>query len=1121
MICVPRPAVLAEISRPHAVLEASAGTGKTYTLEHLVVDRVLEGVPLEQILVVTYTDKAALELRTRIRALLDRFLGLSESPDPMGSGAFWELDEAAFATLRQARLSLERASISTIHSFCQRILAESALERRSLFDQEQGDARRLFDQAWGELLREAGSGDPAFLGLLRDALASGRGAETLGQLLWDAHKERARFRPDGAAVDAHLRAFPNPDPEALMAAWTAARVNGNTRNAALRHLGSLREALSSDHGPLLRAETLAGLEIGSLRKACATEGLEGPAGDLAEWLTAFTPPTPEALLVEGLLPATQAHLRALKDAEGRFDFDDMILRVREALEGPEGEALASRIRERYRVALIDEFQDTDGDQWEIFRRLFHREDRELVLVGDPKQAIYGFRGGDLPTYLEARRQLTGGHATDLATNFRSTQAMLDACAALFSTEGYFSGDVGFRPVGCGKPGLGFEDALGAPMAPLRVLPVEGVDGGTRLWRRVALGLASELKALLGAGPRFGSGAEKRTLGWQDAFVLVGKASEGRLMAEALGQVGVPFAFYKQKGLFQSPEAEAWLSLLRVLEDPRHRGRQARAFLGPFFGLRLADLAGLADAPEEHPAFQRLRAWGELAHQRRFGELVEHIFRDSAVAERLLLLKDSERTLTNLRHLGELLVRAGEENHGDLSHLVRQLRRWRDGLEMPPGDRGDEQRLEGREDAVQILTLHASKGLEAPVVAVFAPGGRQVRALRRYHEADGSRCLHLGAPPKGSDAEARIREEEDQEDERLMYVALTRAKAQLIVPCFFADPYKNGKERHTDGPHRVLNRVLRPLVEDGHPLLSLAPGLMTGEDRLEHPAADLGAWTPSPSALRLPHLDAEALRFAARPRRTTSFTALQRRLEDLRPSEPGADAEDPEPDAPLLPVAPERRGLDLPGGKAIGNLLHELLEAADPALACGRDFDSWWRMPGIREALSGRCVLAGLGPEGIREAGRRVHLALSTPLPLLEGAAPLCEADRLLREMEFLAGFPGSEHFLGGSLDVLFEKEGRAYVLDWKSNRLADYGPEALATCVKDHYELQVRIYTLAALRFLGIRDEAAFEARFGGVLYVFLRGLPEGGTWFSRPSWVEVQAWGIELARLGAEVLGG
>ena len=169
----------------------------------------------------------------------------------------------------------------------------------------------------------------------------------------------------------------------------------------------------------------------------------------------------------------------------------------------------------------------------------------------------------------------------------------------------------------------------------------------------------------------------------------------------------------------------------------------------------------------------------------------------------------------------------------------------------------------------------------------------------------------------------------------------------------------------------------------------------------------------------------------------------------------------------------------------------------------------------------RAALADLGPEAAKEAARRVFLGITTPLPLVGGAAPLASADHLLRELDFLTGLPGGTDFLGGSMDALFEKDGRAYVLDWKSNGLPDYGAAALEACVAEHYELQVRIYTLATLRFLGITDEATFEARFGGVLYVFLRGLPEGGIWTSRPAWNEVRAWERELAELGAEVLRG
>lgn len=1109
-IRVPRPAVLNRIPHPFAVLEASAGTGKTYTLEHLVADRVLAGVPLDRILVVTFTDKAALELRTRIRSLLDRLL--TRGDGDLAEGPCWILDGEARGRLSQARAAMERATIATIHSFCQRVLQESALERRSLFDQTQADARQLFDRAWRDLLRGGLAGAPELRGLLREAVEDGWSMEALGGLLEQAHRERAVLVPDVDGAEAHRRRFPaGLDPAAILAGWAQAKVHASTLRAAQARLGPFLGLL-----PRSAFGFAAGLEalgFDSLLKACSKEGIEGDAKAFADWCLGFEPASPEAVLIHACLGPVRRRLEELKAAEGLFDFDDMILRVEEALAGPGGGALAARLRERYQVALIDECQDTDAAQWGIFRALFHQDGHELVLVGDPKQAIYGFRGGDLPTYLSAKASLTErGRAVDLDANFRSTEPLLRACERIFAHPDFFTGEVAFHPVTCGRPQLGLDDGQGTLLPPVRVLRVEELSGGASLWRRVALGLACDLRDLLASGARFGPEGNRQRLSNKDVFVLVGKASEGRLMAEALREAGLPCAFFKQKGLFQTPEAGAWLRLLRAIEDPRDRGRLARVLMTPFFGLGLGDLEGIQAVREDHPALQRLRAWGETARRRRFADLVEQVLRESAVAERLLLAEEGERALTNLRHLGELLVRAARERHGDLALLIRQMRRWARGLDFPPGESGDQQRLEGRTDAVQILTLHAAKGLEAPVVAVFAPGKSHASPLRRFHDASRRRCLQVGAPSKGSAVAAAIEAEEAHEQERLMYVALTRAKARLVVPCFVVDSTAKataGQAKHPDGPLRVLNRVLRPLLEaGGDPDFSVIPlaDLEAARPALPPP----GPWLPPASALRMPDLDPARLRIAARPRRTTSFTALQRRLEEARAQEP----EDPEPDLPG--AAPD----GLPRGRQVGTLLHELLEGLDPS-TLRPEFELWWRDPGIREPILRRAALAGLGPEAGKEAARRVFLGFTTPLPLAGTPASLAQVDHLLREMDFLTGLPGGDDFLGGSVDVLFEKEGRAYLLDWKSNGLPDYGPETLEACVAEHYALQVRIYTLAALRFLGIADGAAYEQRFGGVLYVFLRGLPEAGVWTCRPAWADVQAWERDLAGLGSEALHG
>lgn len=1079
MIRVPRPDILARIPAPHALLEASAGTGKTYTLEHLVVDLVLSGTPLPRILVVTFTDKATRELRARVRAKLESMT----EPDaaPIEGEVYWELEPEALRRLREARADLDRAAISTIHGFCQRLFQASALEGRALFSQEQAERQRLFGRAFRDCLRGPFSEDPVLRTLLREALAGGWRVAKLERLLSEAQKERAEFFPK--VEDA--RPFPRLEVDA---AW--AGLHAGTRKAALKQLEAAQAIEALGLSPFRRALAWKELKPESLVKAALKEGPE----ELRRFLAVL--PTPEAALCDALLPPLQARLETLKAEEGLFDFDDMILRVKAALEGPGGEALAARLRADYDAVLIDEFQDTDAAQWEIFSRAFARPDKRLVLIGDPKQAIYGFRGGDLPTYRRAQAEL-GLEPLPLTRNFRSTKALVEACNLVFASDFFTGGNRYEHPVEAGRE-LGFSGA------PLRLLRVEGARAGGALWRRAARGLAAELRALMDAGPRFGAPGAERALDWGDVFVLVGRLAEGRLVAEALHEAGVPSAFYRQRGLFGTPEAEAWLHLLQALEAPGDRARLARALLTPFFRYGIEDLEGLPAMAEDHPALGRLRGWARLARERRFGALVEAVLRESGVVEWLLLREPGARALTNLQHLGELLAGEASARHGDLGDLVRALKAWMEDEASAPEGQGSLQRLEGQARAVQILTLHAAKGLEAPVVAVFAPGQGRPSSLRRFH-LDHRRCAFLGAVQDAAEAEgASVAElvqcEEDEEAQRLLYVALTRAQACLLLPCFVG---AKGEPLRLSSAYRAANPRLCALMQ------SPPPGFEVVEaQELEPRALSSEAFEPAPLP-ELPPLDVEGLRAAARPFGTTSFTALQKRLDAERPEDPG----DPEPDAPV--DAP--RGL--PPGRGTGTLLHELLEVQPLDAVRETDFDSWWK--GARAALLPRVQQAGLAPAWAEEVGRLVFLGLTTPLELGGSRAPLHAAEALLREMDFLSRFPGSEDFLEGSLDALFRAGGRAYVLDWKSNTLPDYGAEALAAFVRDHYEWQVCIYTLATLDFLGIEDEAAYARDFGGVLYVFLRGLPDVGQHFARPAWDEVRRWREELAALHGEAFHG
>jgi exodeoxyribonuclease V beta subunit len=303
-------------------------------------------------------------------------------------------------------------------------------------------------------------------------------------------------------------------------------------------------------------------------------------------------------------------------------------------------------------------------------------------------------------------------------------------------------------------------------------------------------------------------------------------------------------------------------------------------------------------------------------------------------------------------------------------------------------------------------------------------------------------------------------------------------------------------------YQAINRRLQVLL--GPQQAPRAPGGMArsaAREELPEPAGPVRSpWTvPDPAPLALP--DFAALMERGRPVWMFNFTGLQKGLERGR-AEAGVFEEVKE----LAPPGGPR------GGKKLGTLVHAMLERVDPAGLKGRDQEAWMALPATAE-------LAGdLPREDRKEVLRWVHQAMTRPLPLPGGgAAALCQAEEMLRELDFVTPYPGLPDFLNGSIDVLFQAGGRAHVLDWKTNQLPGYGPAALDEAVQAHYLLQVKIYSVTACRFLGIRDAAHYERAFGGVVYVFLRGLPEGGVWTCRPSWDELQAWERELEELRPE----
>jgi exodeoxyribonuclease V beta subunit len=804
----PKPEELAALGAgTSAVIEASAGTGKTYLLEHLVLDRLIEtDLGLENILIVTFTEKATADLSKRLRAAIDRLLAFADAPNAgpedaqtRDSSRYWRLDDTARRRLLRARQSFDRATISTMHGFCQGVLTENAFVSNRLFTQQHVDSRQTFSQVFTDVLRRTLSTDETFRRYLAAWLRLRR-VDDLEQLLYDVRRMACPF---GVTFN----------PERIVAAavaFAAVATDPATTFALGKHLANK----TTEKAMLSRIVTLAGLctELGRdgdvptfLRqldeavsrtsdlfryveeKLCVRAVPQ--TGPVQQFQQAFLGLADAAVPLDVAIatlfaPVVNQQLEQHKRQVGLFDFDDMLALVAESLDGPQGPGLIAALRDRYKIAFIDEFQDTDPVQWRIFKRLFFDSGSEnpVTIIGDPKQSIYGFRGADVQTYLSARAAVSGdrGPAVRLQRNFRSVPAVIDAYNAIFdqaAAEPFFSGDIGYEhPVVAGLPPAEATGDGGLPAVTL--LSVTSTTGDTMMARDVKRTLADRIAAeitVLLAGPAAPPAGE--------IFVLTRTIVEADAIGQVLREAGVPHAFFKQDGLYQTPEARHVRDLLAAVADPDDRSKRAKALLTPFFGLTLDDLPACAGLTPDHPLLARLFTWKALADDGDYRRLYDRILDDSGVVRRELFAATSERRLTNYLHLFELLLAQTARARPSLPEVVRNLGVYIDKLRAPAVEEANVQRRESDKDAVQIMTMHKAKGLEADVVFLY--GGfaawRGLRKVRAYSD-QGQRLSYVGRPRR-LQLEDRLKAEQSEEDQRLLYVALTRARRRLFLPYF--------------------------------------------------------------------------------------------------------------------------------------------------------------------------------------------------------------------------------------------------------------------------------------------------------------------------------------------------
>jgi exodeoxyribonuclease V beta subunit len=1067
------------------VLEASAGTGKTFTIASLAARYVAEGTPLEQLLLVTFTRMATGELRERVRERLvsaeqglERVLaGAPQSDEVVALLAGGSADDVADRRRRLARAlaDFDAATIATTHGFCQEVLSGLGI---------------------------AGDVDP-------DATFVEDVSELLNDVVDDLYVRRF-----------HRRDTPDFDrAQAMRIAWAA------VQNPAVR----------------LEPEAAGEDTIAAMRRRLAI--------------------------------AVRDELERRKRQMAVMTYDDLLTRLDETLKGPGAASAAARLQARYRVVLVDEFQDTDPVQWDIMRRAFGAGGVTLVLIGDPKQAIYAFRGADVYAYLEAARA-ADAQAT-LEINWRSDQGLIDAYDTMFGGAKLGHEGIVYRKVRAAEANQ-TPRLTGAPVqSPLRIRVVDPAavgrtpQGYARVGSAreyIAKDLAADLSALLSSSAEIeirgedGAPQRRERVRPGHVAVLVRTHRNAALVRDALDEVDIPAVINGAGSVFGTAPAGDWLRLLEAIERPTSSARARSAALTAFLGwsTERVSSAGEEDWEELH---RRLHQWARVLRVKGVASLTETITLVEGLPERVLREVEGERRLTDLRHVGQLLHAAATTEQMGITALTSWLRRQIAEAGEDTGDEERSRRLESDEEAVQVLTIHRSKGVEFPIVYypyLWEPGWipRDPQPVF-FHDpdADDERVIDVGL--EGPDWQRHRRQHEAEqrgEDLRLAYVALTRAKHQAVV--WWAGSW--------DGRDSALGRLLfardaegnvppagRSTPTDGdavarfEALAAEAPGCISVERAT---AVSATPWSGEPKTVTELSAALFDRQLDWRWRRTSYSDITAAAYEARVASEPEEDVvSDEEPVAAPPAVAPDDdadaplRAIPsllsaMPVGVHVGTFVHRVMEATDFA-AEDLDVELGDRVAAVQarrrvEVGDPATVVAGLraaietplgpllGGLRLRDVERADRLdELDFEMPLVGGDAPsgrltLGAIGAVLREHlpdgDPLAGYaqrledpalrPSLRGYLTGSIDLVVRAGNRFALADYKTNWLGAPGeeltvwhhrPAVLASEMqRAHYALQALLYTVALHRYLRWRlPDYDPERNLAGVLYLFVRGM--------------------------------
>ncbi len=813
-------------------IEASAGTGKTYTIQLMVSKLIKLGTPLKKILIVTYTEKAAGELKDRIRKKIDEVL-VNRKIDKSDE-AEQSLSDAELALFSKAYQDVDNAAIFTIHSFCQKALKEFAYDAGRPFDMSMIDDKEVNDLI-EKFIRDNWSNDEEFKALLVNAektfsliknlkdlftkaINAYKGKNDMGDeiikleaptIKWGddcINKEDAETLLQNETINfkclekfkkfySNVKILEDNQDKAL----TAERTNSNGESVPvetsisdlIQLIKTWDSATKNPFTPTKIGSTLTNVPNDEYGRALTY--VHERITNLSKFKESLQDKLDSYLLKKFLFD----HIPELFDEWQKYktdmkvqSFNDMILSVHQAvLDNSKGDSpLKTRLRAQYTYAIIDEFQDTNQLQWDIFSAVFDK----IFVVGDPKQSIYSFQGADVNVYQKAIQEIKNGMS--LKTNFRSTKGIIDGCNELF--KGSF-----FTPYEGSTKLINFEGSLspdkegqikalpqinGKEVAPIWISQqdIEETDFAQATVQKIV-----EWCSFVGNKTVLQVFDKKdctklRNVTFKDFAILARSRSEMEEIEDAMRAAGVPFSRYKDSNLFSSRECAEWIALFKAIDAPDfsawNRRLLSEALITDFFRISCQEIEYVEseafDDPK-NPVRKKINAWQELAQKRRYAEMLERIYSDTQIEERLTEISKLQN-LAKLRQIGNYAVEYLYNHNCSLEDTVRHLEALASYSTGADDEDGNLIEKSTDYDAVQIMTIHASKGLEFPIVISVA-GFKQ-----RYTQDSGPFLYHDQNEIKlgfGDTARQKRAQEELEEWKRLFYVDFTRASSILVLP----------------------------------------------------------------------------------------------------------------------------------------------------------------------------------------------------------------------------------------------------------------------------------------------------------------------------------------------------